>query len=308
MKKAVINTMILAVIFLINVLYAEEEKPGKKAVSFVGSLATKSMYSSGISDSYTFNRTDATGGFKSPYIDLSAFIRRYFNYQVTDGNGIYEYRSFYEGGLSFEAHVVNAVNITGEYSRADDFSNLKRNTYYGAVELDFSPVILSADYSYEDFEYRISSNTINTEKKNYSFAFEYNFTESFSMDAGYKRDNTYFNTLGYDYYKNIFRLGLTVIPASYLFFIAGGSAGKDSEDYLIYGADCGVTFLIYSRFKLFFLYAYSFYDPPRADTVGGGGGGGSGHGPGKTNPYLASGKEGEAYSSYIFTFGISVIF
>jgi hypothetical protein len=151
----------------------------------------------------------------------------------------------------------------------------------------------------------MSSNIIGTEKQSYSFALEYNYTDSFSMDAGYKRDNTYFTTLDYDYSRNIFRAGLTLIPSDYLFMIAGASVGKDSEDYMIYGADCGFTFLIYSKLKLFLIYSYNFYNPPQAESSKKGG---SGSGARSTNPYLSSDKTGESYSSHVLTFGASFTF
>lgn len=287
--------------------YAEnDEKTDRNSIDFFWSPGTKSVYSSGVSDSYMYNRSDVTCGFKSEYIDLSAGLRRYFNYQITDGYGAYEYHSFNEAGLSLELHL-DIMNLSGDYSRADDFDDLKRDIYYGAIELDFTRVLFSAGYSYEDFEYKMSSNTIHSEKRNYSFTFEYNFTDYFSIDAACFRDNTYFNTLDYDYNKNIFRGGLTVIPSDHLLLITGGSAGKDSEGYNIYGVDLGATLLIYSCFKMYFIYSYNYYDPPQTESSGSSGGG-SGHGYGGTNPYLSSDKIGNAYSSHLLSFGMSVTF
>ena len=308
MKKLFINTLIVLIFFVHDAAYAENnEKPEKSQFDFFGSLATKVVYSTGISDPYTYNRTDVTGGFKSEYIDFSAYIRRYFNFQVTDGSGVYEYRSFNEAGMSLKAHLFSIVNLSGEYSRADDFNDLKRDTYYGAIEMDFSRVTLSADYSRENFEYKMNSNVIRTEKQNYSFTMDFNFTDSFSADAGYKHDNTYFNSLGYNYYKDIFRAGLTIVPADYLFLITGASGGKDSEDYTIYGADCGATLRLYSSFKVYLIYSFSYYDAPQTETSGGGGGG-HGHGAGSTNPYLSSDRIGKSYYSHAITVGMSVTF
>lgn len=308
MKIIFINALMFLIIFLYHAVYAENvQKTKESPIDFFGSLAAKGVYSSGISDAYTYNRTDAAGGFKSVYIDLSVYIRRYSNYQTTDGNGVYEYRSFYEGGLSMEAHLFRIINLSGEYSRADGFNDLKRYTYYGAVELDFTRVVLSADYSHEDFEYRISSNNVKAGKQDFSFIIEYNFTDYFSADISYKHDNTYFNTLSYDYYKDIIRTGATIMPSNYLFIIGGCSTGKDSEDYFIYGADLGTTLLFFSRFKLFFFYSFNYYDPPQTESSGSSGGG-SGHGPGSVNPYLSSDKTDESYSSHILTLGMSVVF
>ena len=310
MKKLFANAIVVCVFFICSSSFAETENEENSGFNpdFFGTLASKGVYSSGISDSYMYNRSDAAGGFKSDYLDLSAYIRRYFNFQKTDGNGAYEYLSFNEAGLSLDAHITETLSLSGDFSRADDFDHLKRDTYYGAVELDFSKIILSADYSLENFEYEMYSNIIKTERRNYSFTFEYNFTDSFSMDAGYRHDNTYFNTLGYDYYRNIFRGGITAIPTDYFFMIAGVSLGKDSEDYSVYGADLGTTFLIYSRFKLFFIYSFNYYNPPQTESSGSGGGGGTGHGAGSTNPYLSSEKIGESYSSNVVTFGASFTF
>ena len=311
MKKLFANAIVVCVFFICGSSFAEavtgnEENQGFNP-DFFGTLATKGVYSSGISDSYTYNRSDAAGGFKSKYLDFSAYIRRYFNFQLTDGNGVYEYSSFNEAGLSLDAHISGTLNLSGDYSRADDFGHLKRDTYYAAADLDLTKVVFYADYSLEKFEYEMYSNIVKTERRNYSFTFEYNFTDSFSMDAGFRHDNTYFNTLGYDYYRNIFRGGITAIPTDYFFMIAGVSLGKDSEDYTVYGTDLGTTFLIYSRFKLFVIYSFNYYKAPQSSTSGSGGGS-SGHGAGSTNPYLSSDKIGEAYSSNVLTFGASVTF
>ncbi|MFH0976409.1 MAG: hypothetical protein V1874_11565 [Spirochaetota bacterium] len=312
MKKIFIGILSLLFFFAVVGANAEDtEEADNNTIRFFGSLGTKGVYSSGVSDSYTYNRTDAKAGFKSEYVDLSAYIRRYFNYQIADGNGFFEYRAFNEAGLSLTAHMFGFIDLSGEYSHADNFDDLSRNTYYGNIELEFTHVILSGDYTREDFGYTIDSNTINTEKRNYSFTIELKFTESFSMDASYKHDNIYFNSLGYDYYKNIFRGGISIMPADYFFLIAGAGGGKDSEDYNIYSADCGVTFVIYSRFKLYCLYSYSYYDPAGTYTTsssGGGGGSGHGHGSGGSNPYLSSDKIGESYSSHVLSFGMSVSF
>jgi hypothetical protein len=306
MKKAYRLKIVLVIIVLLftstSHLYSQE-KPEDNTYNFHWSLGTKGVYSSGISDPYAYNKTNIKGEVRSDYLDISAFIQRYFHYQLTDGNGIYEYRSFNEAGLSLTAHLFQIIDLTGEYNRADDFNDLKRNTYIGSLELDVSPVILSADYTYEKFEYDVNSVTIDTTKHDYSLQFGYNFSDTFSADLGYSHSDLYFNSLDYTYYKNIIRAGLTSTPSEYFYLIAGISFGKDSADYYIYGADCGITLKPYSHIKFSLTYNIAYYNPLVAESSKKSGGS---HGP--SNPYLPADKAGDPYFSHVVSLGATLSF
>jgi hypothetical protein len=306
MEKRNILKLVLAITaFLftgISHLYSEE-KPEDSTFNFHWSLGTKGVYSSGISDPYIYNKSNIKGEVRSDYLDISAFIQRYFHYQLTDGNGIYEYRSFNEAGLSLTAHFFQIIDLTVEYNRADDFDNLKRDTYIGSIELDISPVILTGDYSYEKFEYIVNSATIDTTKRDYSIQFEYNVSDKFSTDLGYSHSDLYFNSLDYTYYKNIVRAGLAGTPSEYLFLMAGISFGKDSADYYIYGADCGITIKPYSYLKFTLAYNIAYYNPPVVESSKKSGGS---HGSG--NPYLSTDKAGDPYYSHVVSLGMTLVF
>ncbi len=312
MKKAYKSKMTLAVIAMLCVfttgLYAEEEqkKDDKGLFEFHWSLGTKGFYSSGISDSYAYNKTNATGGISSEYIDASISIQRYFHYQLTDSNGVYEYVSFNEAGISLTAHLFNNIlNLTSEYNRADDFNDLKRDIYMGIIELDFSPVILTGDYSYEKFEYEMNSASVKSIKRDYSFQAGYDVTDSFSTDLGYSCSELDFESLDSAYTKNIFRLGLSAMPSKYFFLMGGASFGKDSADYYIYGADCGITVKPYTHIKLSITYNISYYSAPSLESSGKGGGSGS---RGSSNPLLSSYKIGDSYYSQVISLGMTLAF
>jgi hypothetical protein len=312
MEKAYKSKMTLAVIAMLCVfttgIYAEEEqeKGDKGLFEFHWSLGTKGFYSSGISDSYAYNKTNATGGISSEYIDASVFIQRYFHYQLTDGNGEYEYASFNEAGISLTAHLfANIFNLTGEYNCADDFNNLKRNIYTGIIEFDFSPVILTGDYSYEKFEYEMNSVTVENIKRDYSFQAEYSISDAVSTDLGYSRSELDFESLDSSYAKNIFRLGLSAMPSKYFFLMGGASLGKDSADYYIYGADFGITVKPYTHIKFSLTYNFSYYNPPSTDSSKKSGGSGSG---GSGNPLLTADKAGDSYYSQVVSLGMTLAF
>ena len=311
MRKAYRSKMVLMIIALLFTsmagLYSEDkaEETKESSFNFHWSIGTKGVYSSGISDSYSYNKSNIKGEVRSDYVDISAFIQRYFHYQLTDGNGIYEYRSFNEAGLSLTAHLFKIIDLTGEYNRADDFDDFKRDTYIGTIELDIFPVILSADYSYEKSEYKINSAAIDSTKRDYSFQFEYNFSDTFSADMGYSHSDSYYNIPDYTYYKNIIRAGLAGMPSEYIYLIGGVNLGKDSADYYIYGADCGITIKPYSYIKFSLAYNIAYFKPPAAGSSKKTGGGGS-HG--QSNPYLSADKAGDPYYSHVVSLGVTVYF
>jgi hypothetical protein len=309
MRKTHKSKMVLMITVLLFIntagLYSKDKQEETKGSSFNfhWSIGTKGVYSSGISDPYAYNKSNIKGEVRSDYVDVSAFIQRYFHYQLTDGNGIYEYRSFNEAGLSLTAHLFKIIDLTGEYNRADDFDDLKRDTYIGSIELDIFPVVLSADYSCEKSEYKMNSAAIDSTKRDYSFQFEYNVSDTFSADIGYSHSDSYYNIPDYTYYKNIIRAGLAGMPSEYIYLIGGVNLGKDSSDYNIYSADCGITIKPYSNIKLILAYNIAYYNPP---AVGSSRKSSGSHGPG--NPYLSEDKTGDPYYSHVVSLGLTLSF
>jgi hypothetical protein len=306
--------MIIVLLFTnISGLFSQD-KPGEikeTLFDFHWSIGTKGIYSSGISDSYAYNKSIIKSEVRSDYLDISAFIQRYFHYQLTDGNGIYEYRSFNEAGLSLTAHLLKIINLKGEYNRADDFEDFKRDIYIAGIELDIFPVVVSSDYSYEKSVCKMNTAAIDSKKRDYSLQFEYNFSDAFSADLGYSHSDLYYNIPDYTYYKNIIRAGLAGMPSESIYLIGGVNLGKDSADYYIYGADCGITVKPYLYIKFSLIYNIAYYYLPAGDSSGNGSGSGSGTGSGahgSGNPYLSADKSGESYYSQVVSFGATLSF
>ncbi len=298
-----IALLIVIFIFSLDHLYA-----AKKNHDIDLSVGSKGVYSSGISEPYMYNMTGGKVSYKREYLGIGTSLNQYFNYQVTDGNGEYDYRSFSEAGASLEIFIDKYLILSGEYSRAKDFNNLTGNTYDGDIEFQIADAVFSASYLYRDFNYEIASNDIELTGKDFRLGIDYYVNDSLGFDLAYSYNTLYINSLESDYRKNIFRAGCIYTPLKKLFFTAGAAVGKDSEEYTIIGADLSITLFFSSRFKLNFYYSLSSFNPPPAGISSGGSSTGGNSSKAKTNPYLTSDKVGEAYYSQIINFGITVIF
>lgn len=275
------------------------------------SLESKGVYSSGISENYAYNMTGAKASYKRDYLRIGSYFHQFFNYQVTDGNGEYDYRAFSEAGVSLELDVYKYFNLFVEYSRAEDLDNLSKNIYYGNIEFEIASVVLSTAYTYEDFSYDINSNKIESIEKDFFLGVDYIYNDSLGFDLSYSYSNLYFDSLGSDYSKNILRFGCMYAHSGILYLMAGAGGGRDSEDYNIYGTDFGITYFVYSKFKLTFSYSFNYFEPTKTNSNTDTSGSGSGHGNSskvKGNPYLSSGDEGESYYSHVLSLGLSVSF
>ncbi|MBN2039548.1 MAG: hypothetical protein JW864_05875 [Spirochaetes bacterium] len=262
-------------------------------------LETKGVYSTGMSESYAYNVTGIKALYKMDYLGIASYFNQYFNYQITDGNGEYDYRSFSEAGASLRIYIYKYFMLSGEYSRAEDLkelsgNNLSRNIYYVNIELEIASAIISGAYSYEDFNYQIDSNEIESTAQDLDFGIDYYFNDSTGFDLTYTYSTLYFDSTGSDYIKNIFRAGCIYAPGGLYFLMAGVSAGRDSDDYNIFGTNISAAYYFHSHFKLIFYYSFSYFDSTDASnssTAGSGGGSGNGNSTkGQGNPYLTSDK------------------
>jgi hypothetical protein len=307
MKKIFDINLITGMVFLFfifaGVVNAEEQSAERES-KFNWLLSTKGFYSTGLSESYFYDKSAVKGEYATDYFEVALTFQRYFHYQLTDGNSSYEYRSFNEAGILFALYIKKFVSLTGEYYRGDDFDNLTKNAFNAGIEFDLSPVILSADYSNEQFKYDMDYVTIKTKKQDYLFQLEYAFSDAFSADIGYTYSNEYFNTLGYYYYKNSIRAGFSDILTDNFFMLGGVSAGKDSTDYYIYGADCGIAVKIFSHYKLSLTYNINYYPADTTTSQKGSGGSGSG----KQNPYLSADEAGESITAHSVSLGMTLTF
>ncbi len=302
--------------------FAEE----KSAWEF--SIRAKGVHSSGISDANTYYKAFAGAGYDFNFLMISTEISRYFNYQTTDGLGSYDNINYNEAMLSADLTPLEwfSLNIEGRYSIGD--SEYSGTGYAAGLILDFDIISLLADAALAEYEYDFDGNMINFNNQDYSFEIDFSVSESLSFDAGILYNNVIFEE-DYEYSKYTGRIGTMFETFENLFFTAGGSAGKDSEDYNIWGFDAGFSWRIFDCIKLMALYSYQYYAVPdsyssgQTDTTvtkanGPGGpdssddtdssGSYPGNGGSINNPFLSSSKVGESYSSQTVSVSVSCVF
>ncbi len=289
----------------------------------------KSVYSSGISDSYAYYKPFGSVVFIQSIFNISSEISRYFNYQITDGNGYYDYIDYNELDLLIEASPFDWLTLGFEYQYSLGESEYKNNNYDIEIIFYYKMISLNTWYIRSDSEYDFDTDSIEQESNEYSVIFDYFYSDSISFDAGvtynnFYFDNFYYSNLDYNYNKLIFRIGTVIDIYSALFLIGGICVGKDSEDYKIMGFDTGLNFKIGEYIKLLAIYSYQYFNAPSVATTtiitmdGSTSKQGMGHG---SNPHSQSGsisersdsflgitERGESYVSHILSFGVSCFF
>lgn len=129
---------------------------------------------------------------------------------------------------------------------------------------------------------------------------EKKWSHEISLDIAYDRSTIEFSNLTYEYNKNTVRAGIFIEVNERLYFIGGLSGGSDSAEYIILGADAGITVVLFSHVRLSGMYFFEQYLAPSATTMESAkkGSAGSGSGGYAANPYMQSSKTGESFPSH----------
>ncbi|MDY6970676.1 MAG: hypothetical protein SVR08_18785 [Spirochaetota bacterium] len=311
-KKRLISIVMLKImlnIFISSLLASEES-------AWEFTVGAKGTYSSGISDSNTDFRLFGDVEYSVYIFRISSEISRYFNYQITDGMGTYDYIGFNELGLAVGTGPADWISLNLEYRHSSGDLEYNRNSYIVEIIYDYKAISIIGDYNRTDTDYAFNSLDVKQKSDSCSLEVDYFFSDSISFDAGLSFNNDNFQNIGYDYYKITFRMGSMVFFQNGLNILFGLSFGKDSEEYRIAGIDSGLSWKINENIKLLALYSFQYYIAQSEaveiitidnyDTTGNGHGNNS-HSSSlkKDNPFLSISKRGESYSSHIVNFGIS---
>lgn len=296
----------------------ESESTAEDEPAWEFTLGAKGVYSSGISDANTYYKPFAGAAYNLEYLTPSVEAGRYFEYQITDGAGLYEYIAFNELSLSLDLFPFDwlSVDLEGRYSRGD--SEYTGKGFTGGVFFDFDPVTVYVDAGGSVAGYEIDSAEFELVYTDCSGEIDYSFTDSFSIDAGIIYNKLNFND-EYDYSKTLYRLGMFSGIFGDTFLMAGASLGEDSDDYTIMGADAALSMFFGNYIRVIAMYQYQYYSAPDvtvdSDEVGTGSGAGGGphsaivsRSGGGYNPYLSSSNIDESYSSSILSLSVSCVF
>lgn len=298
---------LLSLIFLATPSLNAEEK------SLVGfDIGIKGYYSSGVSSSNFYYKPFADAIFYLPVVEIKPGFARYQHYQLTDGIGNYYYAGINQPGCSFSIDATDDLNIDAGYKYSFGDYDYSGHDYFADVSYDFEVITVSAGFEGTKNKYKVNSIEIDTNGYVLSAGIEYSISDSLSIDGGYDYSTIYFKNLDYSYTTNIFRLGILPQISKGLFIMCGISGGFDNADYIITGADVGISLKLFNMVKLSISYMGNYYIAPSSDTStttsSKKSGSGSGSGSGKSNPFLKSSEVGKSYFSHNISFGTTLVF
>lgn len=257
----------------------------------------KSSYTSGMAEPNLSWWPFVEAGIRFPFLEVYPGASRVLHYQLTDGLGAYEYTDYSRlecaivllpaGFLSLEARAWYGAGI-------HDFMV---KGYSGEATMEIASILLGAAYAWRGEEYEIDSLNHETEYTHWSAEVSYFISDILEIDVGFEKDMTEFSSPAIRYNKNVARIGTLFRPHALLYCMGGFTAGRDSAEYTLFGADVGIDLRVSNHVKFSAVYVADYYRaPPDTGTSSG-----SGHGPGTTpgssngNPFLQTSLLGKSY-------------
>lgn len=312
MKKSITSLLTISFLYfcLINSISSASENP-----AWEFTLGAKTSYSAGVSDSFIYYKPYLQAEFSTDFLSILAEAARAFNYQITDGNGLYEYIDFNEAAISLGLFPAEWLSVDIEYRHSSGDSEYANNSLLFECELIFNRISLIGGYTGEYSEYDFNSAEI--EQNNHTYTGEINYLHSdfISFDLGYTLNNICFVNPDFNYKKHIIRAGAVPHITESAFIVAGLSAGLDSEEYVIYGFDFGLNSFFLEHIRIMAVYSFQYYDAQGAEISTYEKETGSEHGknsksknPNKNNPFLSIERRGESYTSHSVVAGVSYTF
>lgn len=321
------------ILFSVSLIASDENINNEKKSEWRFTPGAKAVNSAGISETNTYYKPEIRAGIYTEHISLYSGISRYFNYQITNGYGEYEYIDINEANAGLDLYPFEHLNLSFEYRYRDGESEYIKKEIFSSIELPFEKVSLIGDFSIDTEEYSFADLPVKIKSNQYSFELDYFPFRRLDIDLSYTHSNIYFTNLDFDYYKRVVRLGIVPELADSFFLIGGLSMGKDSDDYMIYGFDTGINWRINKNLKIQALYIFTYYMAPSDSTEGtdsadagksktsnlsayanqsnkssGPNQNNPPSGANQSNPFLEPEKIGESYSSRKISLGISFIY
>ncbi len=262
------------------------------------------MYASGISESAGYYQILAGIELGFPLLMVEAQGSRFVNYQLTDGDGNYNYAGINEGSGFVTLSPFEFLSLRGGYKYASGDMDYTRKEYVFSAEISGEAISLSSEYSTSKADYIFNDIDVQIGRKDLTVSLSIEITDATGFDLDYDRSSLSFSVGDYDYIRQTVRPGLFHGFNDSLFMMVGLKAGVDSADYRIFGCDAGLVAYPHSRVKITciclaerFVAPYVESSTVESSTKKGGAVSVS------ANPYLSSGMIDESYTSFLFSIG-----
>ncbi len=234
----------------------------------------KSNYSTGISDTNIAYKPFAKMKYEINFVDIEATGTYIIYQQITDGMGNFAEINIGQGQIKTMLTIGDVIEIGGGYAIAKGHDSYNSTLYMFNGSIYIGSLTIDLDYSNENKNYDFNGDI---EILNNTFigsvSYDINDVVGYELDYHYTYNN--FSNMGYSYDKNIVRMGISVYGDQTI-YMGGINAGKDSGDYMIYGADIGLNKKFYNdSIKIMIAYNVDYYNPPTVSSTSGGGHGGS---------------------------------
>ncbi len=270
-------------------------------------IGFKSNYSSGISDTNIIYKPFCKIGYEINIFKVEATGTYTINQQITDGMGNFTEINTGQGHVKTVLMIGDIIELGGGYTLGCGQNSYTSKMYTINGSIYIGDITLDLDYSKENKNYEYTSE-IDIINHSFSGSLSYDANDFLGYEIEYHYMANNFSNLGYTYFKNNARVGVSVYADTSIYMI-GGIIGKDSGDYMIYGCDVAMSKKIYDVLKCMILYTVDYYNAPYVTTMSGGGhGGNNGGGYKGMNPYIRSDLAGKSFFAHSLSASLSCSF
>lgn len=273
----------------------------------VTTIGFKTNYSTGISDTNIAYKPYVRIGYEISAFKIEAIGSYISHQQITDGMGNFTEINTGQGQITTLLSLCDILEFGGGYSLSKGQHLYNSNMYMVNGSLYIGDATIDLDYSKEEKKYFYNYD-IDIINQIFLGSVSYDVNDDFGCELEYHYLSNNFSNLDYTYDKNLLRLGILVY-SDHTIYMIGVNAGTDSGDYVICGADVGLSKKVYDSIKIIVAYKVDYYNPPSINSTAGGGHGGQNAGGYKeANPYLRSDQVGKSFFSYSLNASLSYSF
>ncbi|MGQ9844537.1 MAG: hypothetical protein ACUVRK_13385 [Spirochaetota bacterium] len=273
----------------------------------VTTIGFKTNYSTGISDTNIAYKPYVRLVYEISDCKIEATGTYISHLQITDGMGNFTEINTGQGQITTLLSLSDIVEFGGGYSLSKGQHSYNSNMLMVNGSLYIGNATVDLDYSKEEKKYFYNYD-IDIINQTFLGSVSYDVSDDIGCELEYHYLSNYFSSLDYTYYKNLVRLGIMVY-SDHTIYMAGVNAGTDSGDYVICGADVGLSKKVYAGIKIIVAYNVDYYNSPSISSTSGGGHGGKNAGGYKgTNPYLRSDLAGKSFFSHSLNASLSYSF
>jgi len=298
-KISVLTTFIFIthiLIFICTINAYSADKPNKYAAG------VKTTVSSGMTDSYIYYQPFLSAKIYLDRFTFSPIAARIQDYQLTDGNGNYEYVNINKAGTSLSYEINDTFEVSGGYYYNSGDASYILHDIYGELYYDTDDYGISGAYTIRNSGYNVNTMDISESLKIINIDYSYYPDDKSSLDLSYEYKSTDISNSSSLFTVSTIRGGYSTLVSDSGSFLAGLNIGRDSADYTILGVDAGISVKMFENLKLsvFYLGSYSAPDLLVTKKSGTKGGGGS--------PFMDPSKSGDAVISHTVSAGAEIYF